>query len=121
MRLVNIAREGRYKSLTSGILEPLSIRNQRPQPDSYVRVVLSEPEFLADLATDDVMSFLLYEFSDFLAFQTESIEAAVSDFPIGQPFVFECGNEFRMVFLEDYLGGNQERFPVGNKVLYLFL
>ena len=100
MRLVNIAREGRYKSLTSGILEPLSIRNQRPQPDSYVRVVLSEPEFLADLATDDVMSFLLYEFSDFLAFQTESIEAAVSDFPVTQSFLLKDRNEPWMILLE---------------------
>ena len=65
--------------------------------------MLAEPEFLADLAADDIVAFLLYEFSYFLAFETKGEEAAVTDFPICQSFVFQYGNEFRMILLENYL------------------
>ena len=73
------------------------------ETDADVGVVFCEAEFLADVVADDVVAFFLYELSDLLAFQAKCEKAAVSDFPIGQPFLFENGNEFRMILLENYL------------------
>ena len=83
--------------------------------------MFSQSEFLADLTADDVVTLLLYELSDFLAFQAKGEEAAVADFPIGKSFLFEDGNEFRMIFLEYDLRGIKKRFSVGNQILDFLL
>ena len=104
-----------------GHLKVLSLWNQRPEPDPDVGVVFSEPELFADFAADDIVTFLLYELSDFLAFQTQGEQAAVADFPVGQSFLLKRGNESWMIFLENDFSGNQKRFSVGNQVLDLIL
>ena len=121
MCLVKVAKIVSYKSLTSWILETFCLRNQLSQPYSDIRVVFAESELLADLAADDIVTFLLYEFSDLFAFETKGEEATIADFPIGQSFLFKCGNKFRMIFLEYDFGGYQKRFSVGNQVLDLLL
>ena len=95
-------------SLTGVFSAPLCFRKQCPEPYPYVSVVLSEPELLADLAADDVVTLLLYEFADFLTFKTKRKETAVTDFPICKTLLFEDANELRMILLEYDLCGNQE-------------
>ena len=70
--------------------------------------MLAESEFLADLAADDIVALLLYEFTYFLTFQTKCKETAVTDFPICKTLLFEDANELRMILLEYDLCGNQE-------------
>ena len=91
-------------SLTGVFSAPLCFRKQCPEPYPYVSVVLSEPELLADLAADDVVTLLLYELSDLLAFQAKCEKAAVSDFPVTQSFLLKDRNEPWMILLEYDLG-----------------
>lgn len=49
------------------------------QIDADIGIVLVEPKFLADFVADDVMSFLLDVLADIFSFQTEGIEAAITN------------------------------------------
>ena len=69
-------------------------------------------EFLTYFVTDDIVTFLLNEFSDILAFKSESIKTAISDLPIGEPFLLQIGNELGMALFKYNFGRAQELFTV---------
>ena len=67
----------------------ICLRKQLTKPDSDVGIMFSQAEFLAYFTADYIMSFLLDEFSDILALESQCIETAVTDFPVGKPFLFQ--------------------------------
>ena len=98
------------KSFTSA----LRLQKKLPEIDADVGIVLVQTQLLAYLVADDVVTLLLDILPDVLALQSEGIEAAVADFPIGEPLVLQEGRELGMVLLKENLGGAQELFPVSH-------
>lgn len=82
--------------------------------------MLVQAEFLADLVADDVVPFLLDKLADVFTLQAQSIEAAVTDFPVRKSLVLQICDELGMAFLKDNLGGPKELFPVSHQYVNLF-
>ena len=90
------------------------LQKKLPEIDADVGIMLVQTQLLANLVADDVVTLLLNILTDVLALQSEGIEAAVADFPIGEPLVLQEGRELGMVLLKENLGGAQELFPVSH-------
>lgn len=88
------------------------VKQKVPQIDADIGFVFVKAEFLTYFVTDDIVTFLLNEFSDILAFKSESIKTAISDLPIGESFLLQIGNELGMAFFKYNFGRAQELFTV---------
>ena len=96
------------------------VQKKVPQIDADIGIVLVEPKFLADFVADDVMSFLLDVLADIFSFQTEGIEAAITNFPVSKFFVLKVSNKLWMAFFKDNFRGAEKFFPVGHQNFNLF-
>ena len=102
------------RKIIESFTSALRLQKKLPEIDADVGIMLVQTQLLANLVADDVVTLLLNILTDVLALQSEGIEAAVADFPIGEPLVLQEGRELGMVLLKENLGGAQELFPVSH-------